>query len=170
VATQTNENLSLSSCLAPTSRLVIGGQVMVDGLHYWEVLVTGCLASKRTVIVGAIRPPNHLDQISVHQNAWHAKQSAFGTFIEQDRLWADLHGARKRHGPSPLAEFSGGVTRVGCLLNLEVGSLHFYCDGVRCGGIQSGVTGPLVHAVELYGAGQVVTVQSGAEAPEGDLL
>jgi hypothetical protein len=53
VATQTNENLS--SCLAPTSRLVIGGQVMVDGLHYWEVLVTGCLGSKRTVIVGAIR-------------------------------------------------------------------------------------------------------------------
>ena len=109
MATQTNENLS--SCLAPTSRLVIGGQVMVDGLHYWEVLVTGCLASKRTVIVGAIRPPNHLDQISVHQNAWHAKQSAFGMFIEQDRLWADLHGARKRHGPSPLAEFSGGPSK-----------------------------------------------------------
>ena len=44
------------------------------------------------------------------------------------------------------------------LLDLDEQWVRFYLNGARCGGIASGVTGPLVRAVQVKQAGTVVLV------------
>jgi hypothetical protein len=59
--------------------------------------------------------------------------------------------------------------RVGVLLNLDDGSLHFFKNGVQHGpGYAAGsVTGPVVHAVQTYLMGQRVRLLPNAESPAG---
>ena len=62
--------------------------------------------------------------------------------------------------------------RIGFQLDLDVGSLHFYRNGVRCRpAFAQGVTGPLVRAVELQNEGDsVMAVPCATVEPEICLL
>jgi hypothetical protein len=59
--------------------------------------------------------------------------------------------------------------RVGMLLDLNNSSLRFFKNGVEHGpGYPAGsVTGPVVHAVQMYNNGEIVRLLSDAEAPAG---
>ena len=72
------------------------------------------------------------------------------------RKYADRQGSFKKRD------------RIGVLLDLDVGWMRFYRNGVRCGpGFTEGVTGPLVRAAELLNSDGTLTVLLGAVAPEG---
>jgi hypothetical protein len=59
--------------------------------------------------------------------------------------------------------------RVGVLLDLENGSLRFFKNGVQHGSSYpaGSVTGPVVHAVQMYNKGASVRLLPNAEAPAG---
>jgi hypothetical protein len=80
--------------------------------------------------------------------------------------YGSLFGNGKQ-GADVLGEFARG-DRIGVLLDLDAGWLRIYRNGKRCGpGFTEGVTGPLVHAAQLYHEGEKATVLPGAAAPEG---
>jgi hypothetical protein len=137
-------------------QLATGGSPMTEGRHYWEVECT-CKASANVwFIVGAVRPGLDHDQNHCNTNDAYVIHGLDGS----------LCGNGKR-GADPQGKFATG-DRIGVLLDLDAGWLRIYRNGKRCGpGFTEGVTGPLVRAVQLFCAGDKVTVLPGAVAPQG---
>jgi hypothetical protein len=136
---------------------------LTEGKHYWEVE----LLSKNTaaLYIGISRPNvgNERSEI-IHEDSDEEDSSDVwlicayhGGFFGNGKVTCDPAGPYKRGD------------RVGVLLDLNNGSLRFFKNGVQHGaGYPAGsVTGPVVHAVQLYEKGQSVRLLSNAEAPAG---
>jgi hypothetical protein len=131
---------------------------LTEGKHYWEVEL---LSEKVFAIAVGISRPN-LDPTGEYA----IRACTDGWFIEaySGSLWGngkeddDEAGAYKRGD------------RVGVLLDLDNGSLRFFKNGVQHGpGYAAGsVTGPVVHAVQLYHKDASVQLLPNAEAPIGN--
>jgi hypothetical protein len=128
---------------------------LTEGKHYWEVeLLPGNVDG---IMIGIIRP-------NLYPTGCYAlRECTDGWFIHANN--GGLCGNGKQHGDE-----AGGYTqgdRVGVLLDLDSGSLRFFKNGVQHGpGYAAGsVTGPVVAAVQLCYAGQIVRLLPNAEAP-----
>jgi hypothetical protein len=136
-------------------QLVTGGSPMTEGRHYWEVELTWS-GEPCSIMVGAVRPGLDHDQDHYRTN------DAYYIFGHDGALYGN---GKRRADPQ-----GGFVTgdRVGVLLDLDAGWMRFYRNGKRCGpGYTGGVTGPLVHAAEVYFEGEKVSALPAAVAPEG---
>ena len=160
------------------SVLVTGGEPMVTGRHYWEVKLTG--GEDSCVCVGAVCPG--LDHGSFYYDGGYPNSDYHDDAVPEQQVYyienGELNGAvseenRLGHNRDYRQQVGGFKSAepddcIGCLLDLDAGWLRFYRNGNRCGpGFVSGVTGPLVRAVEIFDAGAVVTALPGALAPAG---
>jgi hypothetical protein len=136
-------------------QLVTGGSPMTEGRHYWEVEHTPADAAEIWFMVGAVRPGLDHDKDHFISNDAYFIHGYDGALCGNGKSFADPQGG-----------FATG-DRIGVLLDLDAGWLRMYRNGKRYGpGFTEGVTGPLVRAVQLYHAGDMVTVLPGAVAPE----
>jgi hypothetical protein len=148
VATQTVQyNFSLTTT----------GIELTEGKHYWEVeLLSENLDSG---YIGISRP--NLEPTECYKK----KEYTDGWFI--DAYYGALHGNGK--GTSDEAGCYKQGDRVGVLLDLGNGSLRFFKNGVAHGpGYAAGsVTGPVVHAVQMFVNNRSVRLLPNAQAPIG---
>jgi hypothetical protein len=127
------------------------------GKHYWEVeLLSEDLGS---ICIGISRP--NLNPTG----AYYFRDSTDGWFIYPS--YGTLHGNGKQNDDRA-GEYKQG-DRVGVLLDLGNGSLRFFMNGVEHGpGYAAGsVTGPVVHAAQMYDKDGSVRLLPNAEAPAG---
>jgi hypothetical protein len=122
--------------------LVTSGVELTAGKHYWEVELLGDASS---VLVGVTRP-----NLNPDIDYLMAGNSTDGWCI--DTYEGCLYGNGKEDD-----EAAGNIDdgdRIGVLLDLDEGSLRYFVNGVQHGpGYPAGsVTGPVVCAVQLYGA------------------
>ena len=129
-----------------TPQLITGGPTMEEGIHYWEVRVSGYYDPFFTGLIGVARPG--LD----HNQGNHDEDGAYyisssGSHYGGGKWNADVQEDLIQQGD-----------RIGCLLDLCAGSLRFYRNGAPYGlGFPAGsMAGPLVRAVELRSAGDSV--------------
>ena len=136
--------------------LTTTGTELTEGQHYWEVE----LLSKNTgiILIGISRP--NLDP----RGEYFGRECTDGWFIFA--AYGDLYGNGKEREDAA-GEYKQG-DRVGVLLDLDNGSLRFFKNGVEHGpGYPAGsVTGPVVHAVQMY-CSDIVRLLPNAEAPAG---
>jgi hypothetical protein len=132
--------------------LTTGGPPMTEGRHYWEVEIAEDASGHCNFMIGAVRV-----DASCHRDS----DGAYGI----NAYDGGLCGNSKR-GADGQGMFAEG-DRIGCLLDLDAGWLHFYRNDERCGpGFTEGVTGPLVRAAALFYKGDSVTALPHAEAPQ----
>jgi hypothetical protein len=128
---------------------------LTEGRHYWEVV----LMSERvgSIMIGVSRP--NLNP----KGAYYHRGSTDGWFISAYN--GTLFGNGKQRD-DPAGGYKQG-DRVGMLLDLGNGSLRFFRDGVQNGpGYPAGsVTGPVVHALQMYTKDDSVRLLLNAEAP-----
>jgi len=126
---------------------------MTEGRHYWEVEIT--TTSDVWVYIGAVRPGLASSGVchAGSDNAYYIRGTTGG-----------LHG-NGQFSADPQGEFAEG-DRIGVVLDLDAGSIRFYRNGARCGGgFASGVSGPLLRAVQLWDGGDAVTARPEAAPP-----
>jgi hypothetical protein len=134
--------------------LTTTGTELTEGKHYWEVEL---LSEEVRIFVGISRP--NLDP----SRYYISRECTDGWFIYA--IGGALYGNGKEHN-----NYAGGYNqsdRVGVLLDLNIGSLRFFKNGVQHGpGYPAGsVTGPVVAAVQMIDRGQRVRLLPNAEAP-----
>ena len=146
----TVENLSPHSCL------VTCDLPMTDGRHYWEVELAQ--EGNRSFYIGAVPPGLNYNYHHMHDAGVYYLETCGGV------LWGSGKSNRNNHGHGILAKGD----RIGCLLDLDAGWLRYYRNGHRFGpGFTSGVTGPLLRAVELSAKGTAVKIVADAMVPDG---
>jgi hypothetical protein len=128
---------------------------LTEGKHYWEVEL---LSENVKIIIVCISRPN-LDPAGEH----YGRECTDGWFIEASS--GGLYGNGKQFD-DVVGVYKQG-DRVGVLLDLDSGSLHFFENGVRHGpGYGAGsVTGPVVAAVHMYKKDTSVRLLPNAEVP-----
>jgi hypothetical protein len=130
---------------------------LTEGKHYWEVE----LLSEHVVdiFIGITRP-----NLSPAGRYWQM-ECTDSWFVSA--YCGALYGNGK-YGDDEAGENKQG-DRVGMLLDLDNGSLRFFKNGVQHGpGYAAGsVTGPVVHAVQMYQKDDSVRLLPNAEAPAG---
>jgi hypothetical protein len=128
---------------------------LTEGKHYWEVE----LLSKYVdcICIGVSRP-----NLSPIGRYWR-RECTDGWFSHTNS--GSLCGNGKAHDDAAGRYKQGD--HVGVLLDLDNGSLHFFKNGVQHGpGYPAGsVTGPVVHAVQMFGKDESVRLLPNAEAP-----
>jgi hypothetical protein len=132
---------------------------LTEGKHYWEVE----LLLKRVswnMYIGISRP--NLDPTG----AYTSSECTDGWFI--CAYDGALYGNGKDGDDRTADRYKQGEC-VGMLLDLDNGSLRFFKNGVEHGpGFAAGsVTGPVVHAVQMYDKDDSVRLLPNAEAPAG---
>jgi hypothetical protein len=137
--------------------LTTTGTELTEGRHYWEVE----LLSKSTggIMIGISRP--NLDPAGIHFN----RNGTDGWFIY---AWTgSLYGNGKDYRNGDAAGRYKQGERVGVLLDLNIGSLRFFKNGVQHGpGYPAGsVTGPVVAALQMGERGCSVRLLPNTEAP-----
>jgi hypothetical protein len=149
VATQTLQEVTFS--------LTTTGIELTEGKHYWEVELL--LQNVSCIFIGISRPNleptgNYLK--SDCTDGWFI--SASGALCGNGKAFDEGAGCCKQGD------------RVGMLLDLNNGSLRFFKNGVAHGpGYPAGsVTGPVVHAVQLYKEDTSVRLLPNAQAPAGN--
>jgi hypothetical protein len=148
VATQ---NVQYSFSLTTT------GIELTEGKHYWEVeLLSENLGS---IYIGITRP--NLDPTG----KYFRRDCTDGWFAHA--TYGALNGNGKA-GDDDAGPIKQGDC-VGMLLDLDNGSLRFFKNGVKHGpGYAAGsVTGPVVHAVQLFYANTSVRLLPNAQVPTG---
>jgi hypothetical protein len=160
--------------------MVTGGEPMVTGRHYWEVELTVMASDIFSIAIGAVRPgldhgSNFYDggyPLGEAPDEPHDEPGVY--YIDNGALSGFVSEANQQQHNAEYKQQAGGFKnaesgdRIGCLLDLDAGWLRFYRNGERCGpGFVSGVTGPLVRAVELWNPGDTVTALPGALPPAG---
>jgi hypothetical protein len=157
-----SEDGAVATQTSASSALVTTGTELTEGKHYWEVeiLSEGNLSEgwepNINIFFGICRP--NLDPTGDYcemgcTDAWfiHACDGdLFGNGKDED----DEAGGYKQGD------------RVGVLLNLDNGSLRFFKNGAQHGpGYPAGsVTGPVVHAVQMFHKDTSVRMLPNAEA------
>lgn len=135
-------------------RLMTGGPVMTSGKFFWEVELPKKDGSGVWVNVGAVRPG--LD----HDMSHSGSVDAYFMNAQTGGIFGD-----GLHNGAPQGQFNPG-DRVGCLLDLDAGSLRFFRNGQACGdGFTNGVRGPLVRGVQLTSGGDTVLILPHALPP-----
>jgi hypothetical protein len=113
---------------------------LTEGKHYWEVELL--LQSVGDIYIGISRP--NLDPAG----KYFQRDCTDGWFIDayNGSLWGNSKYSNDTAGGYKQGD------RVGVLLNLDNGSLRFFKNGVEHGpGYAAGsVTGPVMHAVQMY--------------------
>jgi hypothetical protein len=137
--------------------LTTTGVEITEGKHYWEVELLSI--NMVHILIGISRP--NLDPTGVYYerectDGWFT--SANSGALYGNGKWCDDRAGEYKQGD-----------RVGVLLDLNNGSLRFFKNGVQHGpGYQAGsVTGPVVHAVQMYRKDRSVRLLPNAEAPAG---
>jgi hypothetical protein len=129
----------------------------MEGKHYWEVE----LLSKEldSIMIGISRPNLH------PTGTYWSEECTDGWFIYAaiGCLYGNGKMNEDKAGPYKQGD------RVGMLLDLGNGSLRFFKNGVQHGpGYPAGsVTGPVVHAVQMYYKNRSVRLLPNAETPAG---
>jgi hypothetical protein len=126
---------------------------LTEGKHYWE----GVPKNVDSIMIGISRPnlnPMGIYYTSDSNDGWFI-HAHYGALFGNGKQGEDGAGAYKLDD------------RVGMLLDLDNGSLRFFKNGVQHGpGYAAGsVTGPVVHAVQLFKKGDSVRLLLYAEAP-----
>jgi hypothetical protein len=158
VATHTLEDEEIS--------LTTSGIELTEGKHYWEVELLS--EEFGNTFVGISRP--NLDPTGIY----YQSDDAWFMYPQDGSLWGNGKQQNDRAGVYEQGD------RVGVLLDLDDGSLRFFKNGVQHGsGYPAGsVTGPVVHAVQMYGRvtrndadeveNESVRLLQNAEAPIGN--
>jgi hypothetical protein len=145
--------------------LTTTGIELTEGKHYWEVEFRS--EDFGNTFVGISKP--NLDPTGLYYR--RGCTDGWFTFVYDGSLW----GNGKQNDDA--AGFYEQGDRVGVLLDLDDGSLRFFKNGVQHGpGFPAGsVTGPVVHAVQMYGTcyddeseNESVRLLPNAEAPIGN--
>jgi hypothetical protein len=131
---------------------------LTEGKHYWEVEL---LSEKVDDIMIGISRPN-LDPTGDYAT----RECTDGWFIYTYN--SGLYSNGKQNSDT-LGAYKQG-DRVGVLLDLGIGSLRFFKNGVQHGpGYAAGsVTGPVVAAVQLIHEDESLRLLPNAEAPIGN--
>jgi hypothetical protein len=137
--------------------LTTTGTELTEGKHYWEVELLS--ESMGCIMVGISRP--NLNPAG----RYNERTCTDGWFIHS--LSGSLFGNGKDHNNSNAAGPYKQGDRVGVLLDLNIGSLRFFKNGVQHGpGYTAGsVTGPVVAALQMANRGQSVRLLPNAKAP-----
>jgi hypothetical protein len=130
---------------------------LTEGRHYWEVELLSEYVND--ICIGISRPnldPTGDYALGECTDGWFISASCGGLF-GNGKADDDEAGGYKQGD------------RVGVLLDLGNGSLRFFKNGVQHGpGYAAGsVTGPVVHAVQMYWEDESVRLLPNAEAPAG---
>jgi hypothetical protein len=138
--------------------LTTTGTELTEGKHYWEVKLLS--ESVSNILIGISRP--NLDPAG----EYYKRGCTDGWFIHAKT--GNLYGNGKQADDAAGAYMQGD--RVGVLLDLDNGSLRFFKNGVQHGpGYPAGsVTGPVVHAVQLFYNNASVRLLPNTEAPIGN--
>jgi hypothetical protein len=152
-----SEDGALATQTETKSSLTTTGIELTEGKHYWEVELLS--ASVTCIYIGISKPnlrPTGSYFGSDCTDAWF-------TDAYNGALYGNGKYNNNRAGPYKQGD------RVGVLLDLDDGSLRFFKNGVEHGpGFAAGsVTGPVVHAVQLYIKGRSVRLLPNAEVPIG---
>jgi hypothetical protein len=137
--------------------LTTTGIELTEGKHFWEVELlswfVGC------IYIGISRP--NLDPTGIYYE--RDSNDAWSISASSGSLWGSGKQLDDAAGPYKPGD------RVGVLLDLDNGSLRFFKNGVQHGpGYPAGsVTGPVVHAVQLFSTETSVRLLPNAEAPAG---
>jgi hypothetical protein len=137
--------------------LTTSGIELTEGKHYWEVELLS--QSVGYTYIGISRP--NLDPTG----RYIGSACTDGWFI--GATFGSLYGNGKEYHDAAGGYEQGD--RVGMLLDLDNGSLRFFNNGVEHGpGYAAGsVTGPVVHAVQLYKKDTSVRLLPNAQVPIG---
>jgi hypothetical protein len=141
--------------------LTTTGIELTEGKHYWEVEL---LSYVDCIYIGISRP--NLDPTG----RYTASDCTDGWFINAYNGVLFGNGKRPHQQNDDTAgEYKLGE-RVGVLLDLDSGSLRFFKNGVEHGpGYAAGsVTGPVLHAVQLYMKDTSVRLLPNAQVPTGN--
>jgi hypothetical protein len=148
VATQTVQN---------EFSLTTTGIELTEGKHYWEVEILSEYVG--SIYIGISRP--NLDPTGGYgrsecTNSWFINTTS-------GSLWGNGKASDVRAG-----DYKQG-DRVGVLLDLDNGSLRFFKNGRENGpGFAAGsVTGPVVHAGQMYNTNTSVRLLPNAQVPTG---
>jgi hypothetical protein len=130
---------------------------LTEGKHYWEVALLSEYLGR--IMIGISRP--NLDSTGRYYemgctDAWVIR-AGNGSLFGNGKYGDQIAGA-----------YTQG-DRMGVLLDLGNGSLRFFKNGVEHGpGFPAGsVTGPVVHAVQMFDEHGSVRLLPNAEAPAG---
>jgi hypothetical protein len=142
--------------------LVTSGMELASGRHYWEVELLGgisLLTGTSFSYIGITRPdlnPRADYGVATCTKGWFMDAFSGG-------LWGNGKSNADRAGQYQQSD------RVGVLLDLDEGSLLFFMNGEQHGpGYAAGsVTGPVMHAMQLYGVQEGGRVLDAAEWPVG---
>jgi hypothetical protein len=155
--------------LADELSLTTTGIELTEGKHYWEVELRS--EEMSMTFIGISRP-----NLST-QGSYHWSTDAWFMYPYAGSLYGNGKENNDQAGPYKQGD------RVGVLLDLDDGSLRFFKNGVQHGsGYPAGsVTGPVVHAVQMYGTvdeddedeeieveSAIVRLLPNAEAPIGN--
>jgi hypothetical protein len=134
--------------------LTTTGIQLTEGRHYWEVEIVGGYSR-----VGVTRP------YLVPKGDYSWVDSTSGWFM--NTCDGVLCGNGKEYDDAAGSYNEGD--RVGVLLNLNDGSIHFFKNGVQHGpGYAAGsVTGPTVHALQMYNDGDAAKLLLNSAWPAG---
>jgi hypothetical protein len=137
--------------------LTTTGIELTEGKHYWEVVLLS--ESVKSTYIGISRP-------NLDPTGYYLRSECTDSWLI-NAANGYLFGNCKDH-----TDAAGGYEqgdRVGVLLDLDNGSLRFFKNGVAHGpGYAAGsVTGPVVHAVQMYYADRSVRLLPNAQAPAG---
>jgi hypothetical protein len=137
--------------------LTTTGIELTEGKHYWEVELRS--EEIGNTFVGISRP-------NLYPKGYYFDDGDDGWFMYP--YGGSLFGNGK-YQDNEAGPYKQG-DRVGVLLDLDDGSLRFFNNGVQHGpGYPAGsVTGPVVHAVQMYDKGESVRLLPNAEAPIGN--
>jgi hypothetical protein len=129
---------------------------LTQGKHYWEVEP---LSVMNGIFIGISRP--NLEPTGYY----HHPDCADSWFTSAE--YGTLHGNGKSFDDGAGTYKQGD--RVGVLLDLDIGSLRFFKNGVQNGlGYPAGsVIGPVVAAVQMFYMNTGVRLLPDAEAPAG---
>jgi hypothetical protein len=135
--------------------LTTTGIELTEGKHYWEVELLS--ENVISIFIGISRPNLDPTRSYLHITCTD------GWFVHTSD--GSLYGNGKQ-GDDKACPYKQG-DRVGMLLDLDSGSLRFFKNGVAYGsGYPAGsVTGPVVHAVQLYRNDRNLRLLPNAEAP-----
>jgi hypothetical protein len=157
--------LSEGGAVATQTRPIVGsltttGIELTEGTHYWEVeLLSQSLQRVSMIFIGVSRPnldPTG-DYLDGHCTDGWFINSAEGCLFGNGKYIDDKAGGYNQGD------------RVGMLLDLNNGSLRFFKNGIEHGpGFAAGsVTGPVVHAVQMYNTHASVRLLPDAQVPTG---
>jgi hypothetical protein len=142
--------------------LVTSGVLLTRGRYYWEVeLLLDGVEDMLVRLVGVSKP--NLNP----KGFYGASDSTDGWFVSTHSGCLYGNGKQEDDGAGGFHSLQGD--RVGVLLDLDDGSLHFFKNGVQHGpGYPAGsVKGPVVHALQMGNPGDTVRLLSSAPCPWG---